>query len=466
MDEYKESKGNSSISNLIKRLRRHPELGSDPLLPLLLRFSIPAIFSYFISELYNMVDTYYVGNAVGANAIGALGAVFPVQRLVIALSLLIAFASANQMAYYLGTGDRKAAEKAAGSGLVLSLLIMIPYTLINYFARRQILPFLGAKDDLFQPAVTYVSIIIWGSPFLCLSTAMARTLLTLGHASLSLVLTSLGALINIFVDHILVMEHGMGIKGAAVATVVSQIVCFLVTLVFYIAITKKRSFAFRPYASLKQFGRLISLGLPSFIVESEDAFVMAVMNLLLFRLAGETGVNVMAMNTKVYMFLFVLILGFAYGMQTLVAFNHGAGKSSRVRRTLELSLALSLLFAILSTALFYIKAEGLLRIFVKDEALIARCVPTFRHMIVVMPLLSFYYTAVMYYQAVGRALSSIILTLLRQIIILLPLSLFFVYVLHTDLDGLFYAYPLTDVIAAGLSIILLLRLYKNNRGKP
>lgn len=443
---------------LLAALRREPDLANGPLLPLVLRFALPAIFSYFISELYNMVDTYYVGNAVGANAIGALGAVFPIQRLVIALSLLISFATSNQMAFHQGVGNQEEAEKVISAGLLLNLIIMVPYTLIVFFGRAWILPMLGAKDALFDPAMHYVEIIIWGSVFLTLSTTMARVLLTLGHASLSVVLTSLGAIINIFVDDILVMHHGMGIRGAAYATVASQIVCFLVTLAFYLRITAKRNVRFRPNFSLRRFAELFSLGMPSFIVESEDAVVMAVLNLLLFRLGGESGVNVMSMNTKVYMFLFVLILGFAYGMQTIVAYNNGAGNRARVRQTVLLSLVMSLVCAVISTALFYIFAEPLLRLFVKDEGLIALCVPTFRHMIIGLPLLSFYYTGVMYYQAMGKALASILLTLLRQIAILLPLAAVFVYVLQTSLDGLFFAYPLTDLIAALISVLLLVRL--------
>ena len=182
---------------------------------------------------------------------------------------------------------------------------------------------------------------------------------------------------------------------------------------------------------------------------------MAILNLLLFHLAGEMGVNVMAMNTKVYMFLFVLILGFAYGMETVVAYNHGAKKPDRVEKSVKVTLILSLGAGILTTVIFYYYAEPLLGFFVEDQHLIERCVPTFRRMIIGLPLLAFYYTGVMYLQAMGKALASTILTLLRQIAILLPLSLIFVYVLNVNLDNLFFAYPLTDLIAALISIILL-----------
>lgn len=447
----------SQKSGFFARLRKKPDLGKDPLLPLLLRFALPAIFSYFISELYNMVDTYFVGNAVGANAIGALGAIFPVQRLIIALSLLLAFGTANRQAYYQGTGEREEAEKTVSAGLIMNFLIMVPYTLIVFFFRHQIMPFLGAKEALFVPAVDYVSIIIWGGVFLTLTTTMARILLTLGHATISVVLTSLGALINIIGDHILVNKYGMGVHGAAYATLASQVLSFVITLIFYLRITRKLHFRFRPVWSKERFMTLFSLGLPSFIVESEDAIVMAVLNLLLFKLGGEMGVNVMAMNTKVYMFLFVLILGFAYGMLTLVAYNHGAGKPERVMQTVKLSLIMSLIAGIVSTVIFYVYAEPLLNLFVDDAELIAHCVPTFRHMIIGLPLLSFYYTGVMYFQAMGKALASTVLTLLRQLAILMPLALIFVYIFRVDLGGLFFAYPVTDVIAAGISVYLLHR---------
>mgnify|MGYP001455787121 CR=1 FL=1 len=448
-----------------KRKKQGLDLARDPLLPLVLHFALPAILSYFISELYNMVDTFYVGNAVGPDAIGALGAVFPVQRLVIALSLLFAFATANRMAFYQGLDNQEEAEKTVAAGLILNLIFMIPYTLIVYFFRREIMPFLGAKDALFIPAVDYVSIIIWGSTFLTLSTTMARILLTLGHATLSVILSASGAVINIIADHILVKNHGMGVHGAAYATLASQILSFVFALIAYLLITRKIAFRFRPTFSFRRFKDLFLLGLPSFIVESEDAVVMAVLNLLLFRTAGETGVSVLAMDTKVYMFLFVLILGFAYGMQTIVAFNHGAGNSERVNKTVKLSLGLSLISSLVSSALFFIFAEPLLELFVKDQTLISLCKVTFRIMITGLPLLSFYYTGVMYYQAMGEAKKSLLLTLLRQIAILLPLAMVFVLLFRVRLRTLFFVYPLTDLIASGIVTALLLKEGKKRRSR-
>lgn len=440
-----------------KRARRSPDLGKDPLLPLILRFSLPAIFSYFISELYNMVDTYFVGNGVGPIAIGALGAVFPVQRLVIALSLLFAFATANRMAFHQGEGEIEEAKTTVHTGLLLNFIVMIPYTLLVFFLRWQILPFLGAKGGLLEPAVEYVSIIIWGSVFLTLSTTMARILLTLGYATLSMWLTSLGALINIVLDEIFVMRMHMGIRGAAYATVISQIGCFLITWIFYRRVARKRKIGFKLAFSAKRFLFLMHQGMPSFIVESEDAVVMAILNLLLFKLGGEDGVNVMAMNTKVYMFLFVLILGFAYGMQAIIAYNTGAGNHKRIRETLHITLILSIVAGIVSTVIFYIFAESLLGIFVNDAHLISLCVPTFRRMIIGLPLLSLYYVSVMYFTAKGYARAATILTLLRQIMILIPLALIFVYIFNVSLFGLFNAYPLTDLIAAAIAGLILLK---------
>lgn len=447
----------NTIRERLCRLRKAPDLEGGPLAPLILRFALPAVFSYFISELYNMVDTYYVGNYVGRHAIGALGAVFPIQRVVIALSLLFAFATANTLAFHQGEKDLKQAAESANTGIMMNFWIMIPYTLLVFAFRAQLLPVLGARGVLFEPALDYVTIIIWGSIFLTLSTTMARILLTIGHAGLSVVLTSLGALINIVLDDYLVVHLHMGVHGAAFATLVSQVGCFLVTLIFYIRLARQKHLHFRVVLNWKRSLRLFSIGLPSFIVESEDAVVMAVLNILLFRIAAEDGVSVLAMNTKVYMFLFVLILGFAYGMQTIVAYNFGAKNTERVRKTIRLTLIMALGASLASTALFYIFAEGLLGIFVKDADMIALCAPTFRHMIIGLPLLSVYYVTVMYYQAKGAARASIMLTLLRQILILMPLALLMTLVFKSNLNSIFYAYPITDVLAALIAGILLHR---------
>ncbi len=432
------------------------QLQSGNLLRLILAFSLPAIASYFISELYNMVDTYFVGNTIGADAVGALGIIFPVQRLIIALSLLFAFAITNQMSLCLGAKQTEDASRIISEGIALNFIFMLPLTSLVYFFEQPLLKLLGAKETLLPLASEYLQIIIWGAIFLTLGTTLARILLALGEARLSLYLTISGALINLILDYILVVNWGLGVKGAAIATLISQIASCLLAIYFFSRSLKRihlhLSFNFR-WCSM---GRLILIGLPSFVVECEDAIVLAGLNWLLSISVGVSGINSLALAVKVYLFTFVLILGFAYGMQPIIAFNIGAKAWRRVSQTLKLTTILNFAVSLLATILTYFFTPTILAFIVPDAQLIARTTPYFRQMICLLPLITFYYGSVMYLQASARALASSVLSVMRQILLLLPVCYLAVLVFGQEGYFIFLAYPLVDLVVGILGFILLI----------
>lgn len=437
--------------------------GSIPLL--LLRYSLPAVASYFISELYNMVDSYFLGNALGEEALAALGAVFPIQRLVIAFSLLFSFAASNLISLSFGRGRRDEAHGFFSAAVRLNVMIMVPYAVLIYVFRNQLLPLLGLRGTAIGMASRYVGIVIWGSLCLSLSTTLCRVLLVFGKNGLALLLTSCGAILNIILDAYFVCTLGLGMEGAAWATLLSQIGAFLLSAAFFAPYLKRGELRLCRRLGPALYQKVFAQGLPSFIVESEDAIVLAVLNRLFFLTAGNEGVAVLALNTKLYMFLFVLVLGFAYGMQILAAYNLGAGRIARVRSTLQTSALLSLFFTSAATLCFYLRARELLSLFVKEEAFIGRCLPCFRAMILLLPILVIYYTLVMFYQAADRARASILFSLLRQIMFLCPLVFLAVCLFRAPLHVLFYIYPLTDLLAAGLALFFLYKVFMTLRSE-
>ncbi|MDO5732560.1 MAG: MATE family efflux transporter [Eubacteriales bacterium] len=443
------------------KVKLEHRLTQAPLIRLLLHYSLPAIGAYFISELYNMVDTYYVGHAIGLTGVAALGCAFPIQRLVIAFSLMFAFASANQLAFQLGRGDRGEARHILFHASAINFVYLLPFSLIIFLFRDSLLPLLGAKGTIAAPAKEYIGIVIWGSLFLGLSNTWTRITLALGRIYISVFSMALGAILNIIFDILFVVHLHEGVRGAAYATLLSQILSAAFAAVVYHQSLRRNALRARARFSFQRIIQLSRAGLPSFIVESEDAIVIAALNSLIFRLADVIGVSVLTIATKIYMFFFVIILGFAYGMQTIVAFNQGAGQYCRVRQCFRISLGLSLLSILPLYALGLYATEDLLAFFVSDSELIQVGVPCFRHMLLVFPLLAFYYSTTMFLQALGAERWASFLSLLRQIAILIPLAAFAVFVLKPSLSDFFYVYPVTDLLAIVFAGLVLKSFYPN-----
>lgn len=428
-------------------------LGEGKLIPLLVKFSIPAIAAYFISELYNMVDSYFVGNAVGALAIASLGIVFPIQRFLIAFSLLFSFASSNLLANFLGAKNKEASSSIIPSTIYLNFVFVIPFVFFIYFFKEEILHSLSADGDVFIYANEYLSIVIWGAIFLTLGTCLARILLVFSRPVLAIVATASPAIINIIFDFILVDHFAMAVLGAAYATLISQVLSFVVSSLILLIILRKEKVSLSWKFRLVLLYKLFTTGLPSFIVESEDAIVLAILNFIFFKVAGEEGIAILSLNIKCYMMMFVLVLGLAYGMQTIIAYNFGARNFSRVKRCLKISLLFNLFISSLMTLLFYIFAYDLLNIFVNDENILTKAVCSFRIMILCFPFLAIYYSLITYLQASMHELKSIFLSFCRQLVFLCPMMSVAYFLFDFHFIDLFYIYPLTDILASLIAAI-------------
>ena len=266
---------------------------------LLLRLSIPIIISLLVSELYNMVDTLFVSNYVNANGIGALSVVFPVQRIVIALSMMIGIGSSTSFMRAMGAQDEERAQKVISSGFTLALLIMVPLSIFTFLNSESILKILGASGDILMYGIEYLDYIIFGSIFLSLTIFTSNIMISLNKSKIAILSTSIGAVVNIIIDLILVKYLHMGVKGAAIATLVSQMMGFLFA---YTHLYKfKKSFKVKKGLSInfKLYAAILAVGVSAFIVEAEDGILMAVLNNLLKNVAGNEGIIVLAAATKI-----------------------------------------------------------------------------------------------------------------------------------------------------------------------
>lgn len=429
--------------------------GEEKIGKLLVRFSIPIIFSYLISELYNMVDTIFVGREVGPGGIGALVLVFPVQRIVIALSMMIAVGTSTSFSRANGKKDKDEASKVLGNGFTMSYSIMIVISIIVFILSDRILRMFGASGDILPLARDYLHYIIPGSVFLSLTIFISNIMISLGNSKISIISTSIGAVVNIFLDFILVSKFGMGVRGAAIATTVSQITGFLYAFYQYMILRKKFNFSSGFMINKKIVLSIVMVGLSAFVIESEDGILMGVLNNLLLSSVGDMGIVILGIVSKVYMFLFIFIFGIASAMQPIAAYNMGAKNYRRLKSIMQKTSTFAFTVSAVFWAIMMIFTPWFIGIFVEDQAIIAEAVKAFRIVIAVFPIISVYYVSIFYFQAMGKAKTSILISVLRQLIIMIPVSIVLVKGFNMGAMGVWLSYPISDILSSIASWMLI-----------
>lgn len=434
--------------------KRDKLFGQEKISSLLLKFSVAIIIAFLVSELYNMVDTIFIGRTVGGTGIGALVVVFPIQRIIIALSVMIAIGTSTALSRSGGERDKELGEKAIKNGFSISILIMVTITALVFIFSEQILRGLGASGEILIYAKEYLGIIIFGSTFLSLTIFIAKTMIAFGNSRVSITSTSIGAIFNIVLDIILVVYFKMGVKGAAIATASSQFIGFLYAYYCYNKIRKTNNISRGFEIDFKFILPILLVGLSAFIIEAEDGIVMAVLNNLLAKNVGESGIIVLGVISKVYMFLFIAMFGIASAMQPIAAYNMGAKNYKRIKTVMTETRKYSFITSLAMWALGIIFAPQLMSIFVKDKAIIYESARAFRIMISAFPMISIYYVSIFYFQAQGRAKKSIVISLIRQVVIMIPLSILLVKRFDLGAMGVWLSYPISDILSGSISFLL------------
>ncbi|SHI17114.1 putative efflux protein, MATE family [Sporanaerobacter acetigenes DSM 13106] len=422
---------------------------------LLMKFSIPAIISLLVSELYNMVDTVFVGRVIGGNGIGALVVVFPIQRIIVAISMMIAIGSSTAIARSSGEKDYKNVQKIIKNSISLTFSSMIPLTILIFIFKDSILKSLGASNQILPYAHEYLSIIVFGSIFQSLTISIGYMMMALGNRKVALQSTMTGAICNAIVDFIFVVLLDFGVKGAAIATVLSQIVSFIYAYYHFVEVKKKfkLSLGFKFNADI--WKGITTVGFSAFIVEAEDGILLAILNNLLLKHAGDMGVIVLGVISKLSMFMFINMLGISSAMQPIAAYNLGAENYKRLKEVVRKTIIYALLTSLGLWAITMIFTPQLISIFVKDKNIVKEAVKAFRIMVSVLPLISLYYVSIYYFQALGKAKKSFTVSILRQIIILLPVSILLIEVFDLGALAVWLSYPIADFTSSVVAVFLM-----------
>ncbi|BFT65864.1 MATE family efflux transporter [Parvimonas parva] len=421
----------------------------------LLHFAIPGILSILIAELYNMVDTFFVGKYVGANSIGALSVVFPLQRLVIAISICLGIGVSNLISRRLGEKRSKEITKYTTAVTGLTLIIIFLVTTISLLFIKNICMFLGARDEILIYSVGYLRIVMFGSVFLAFTTVFGYMNIAYGNMKVMLFSSSIGAFINIVIDFVLVKHFNMGVEGAAIATVFSQIISFVFAFFYIKKLQRENGFSLIPRFDIKISCNILAIGFSSFIIEFSDAILISVLNHLLLPVGGNDAIILVGVVTKVSMFMFVAMIGVSSSIQPLISYNYGAKNFFKMKKIIKTGFVLVFSLSTIIWIFMIYNVKFVINLFLKDERLLEIATKSFKYVILVFPILSFYYICIYFFQSIGKERYNFLLSIYRETLLYIPIVI--IMVGEFGVLGAWISYPIVDAISAVTGFILLFR---------
>ncbi len=431
-------------------------LGRDAIFPLLLKMGIPAAVGMLVNALYNVVDTIFVGHGVGPLAIAALSIVFPLQMIVSAVAQALGIGAASIVSRRLGEKRPDAAAAAMGTAYAAVMLVTAVLVALVFLFTRPILAFFGASETIMPYALSYTRIVAAGFFFFSMSMCASNLIRAEGNAKASMLGMLLGAGLNTILDPIFIFGFGMGVEGAAVATVISQVVscAYLFSLYF-----RKKSHVPIGVADLRIEPSVLRdealLGVPAFVQSAGMSLLALLINTTLGRYGGDLAITTYGMNHKILSIVIMPILGIIQGFQPIAGYNYGAKRFDRVRQSLKTTVLTALAVSLAGYAFMMLAPRAAIGLFTADAELIASSARVLRVMVLFIPLASLQITGSTYFQAVGKKTQSMMLGLSRQFLLLIPIVL--ILPLLIGVDGVWLAFPIADLASTALTLALLVR---------
>ena len=419
--------------------------------------AIPAVIAQIINLLYNIVDRIYIGHIpeVGASALTGVGLFVPILMLINAFAMMAGAGGAPLAAIAMGQKDTDQAEKIIANCFSLLLIFAVVLTAVFYIFAPALLSFFGASDVTLPYAVDYARIYIIGSIFVLIVMGMNPFITTQGFAKISMLTTIIGAIINIILDPIFIFVLGMGVKGAALATILSQAVGAIWILRFLtgkqtILKLKKENMVLDPAI----FKPCLALGISTFVMLSTESILSISFTSSLARYGGDLAVGAMTIITSVCQLVTMPLQGFCQGGQPIISFNYGARNTERVKKTFYLMFGICLGYATFFWALAMLFPSVFAGIFTSDTALVEYA--SFALRIYMAGIFAFgcQISCQQSFMALGQAKISLFLACLRKIILLIPLIFILPTFFENKVFGVFLAEPVSDIVAATITVIV------------
>ena len=437
------------------------ELKEEKIWRLIIKYSVPAILAMMVTSLYNTVDRAFIGSMkdVGALAISGLGVTMPILTILGAFCVGLAVGGSTNIAIKLGEGNKEEAEKSLGNTVAIELLVGIAMMIISIFYLEDILYFFGASNDTIKYSMDYMSVIMCGAWFNLPGFAMNSAIRAEGNPKFASNMMIIGCLLNLILDPIFIFGFGMGIKGAALGTVICQLVICLWSGYYF---TFGKSNLKLKLKNIKIESKIIKgilvIAITPFCMELASGFIHLITNKVLKVYGGDLAIGAMTAITSINLLFLMPVYGISQGMQTIIAYNYGAKQFERAKKALLIGIVAAtivLSFGIFAILLF---PKLFIGIFTKDAILTDLALNGIYIYSLTLPAIGICILGTVYFQSIGSAKKSIVLSLLRQVIVFIPLIL--IVPKYFGLNGVWAAQPLADLVSMIIIGLFLIKEFK------
>lgn len=432
-------------------------LGTQPVGKLLVKLAVPTVISQIVNMLYNIIDRVYIGHIPGDGslALTGMGICMPIILIISAFAALVASGGAPRASICMGKGDNESAEKILGGCFAMQIIISAILTVVLLIWDKPLLLAFGASENTIDFAVEYMNIYAIGTVFVQLTLGMNAFITAQGFANIGMITVSIGAVANIILDPIFIFGFGMGVKGAAVATVISQALSCAWTIAF---LTGKKTFLRLKKSNFFGAPKLVlpcvALGLSAFIMQASESVISVCFNSSLLKYGGDVAVGAMTILTSVMQFAMLPLQGIAQGAQPITSYNYGAGNAKRVKKTFRLLLVVCLCYSFLLWGCVMLFPRIFAGMFTTDASLTEFTVHAMRVYFAVMFIFGIQIACQMTFVSIGNAVCSIIVAIMRKFVLLIPLIYILPNFISDKTTAVYTAEPVADVIAVTFTAIL------------
>lgn len=442
-----------------KQVRQENKMGIMPIPKLLITMSLPMIASMLVQALYNIVDSMFVAQ-LNENALTAVSLAFPIQNLMIAVAAGTGVGINALLSRSLGEKQFDTANTIARNGILLGVLSSLVFAIAGIFGSRLFFEIQTEDAQIIEYGTQYMSVITIASIGIFMQITFERLMQSTGKTIFNMITQGLGAIINIILDPILIFGWfglpAMGVTGAAVATVIGQIIAASLGVLFNHKYNKEIHVSFKGFKPCgKTIGNIYKIGVPSIIMQSIGSLTTFGMNNILL-MFSSTAATVFGVYFKLQSFIFMPVFGLTNGMIPIIAYNYGARNKKRIYQTFKLSVVMSVSIMAVGVIIFQTIPRTLLGLFEASENMLAIGVPALRAISLSFVFAGFGIICSATFQALGNGVYSMLMSFARQIIVILPVA--FIFAKLFGLDAVWFAYPIAEIVSVVMSIFMLKRI--------
>jgi putative MATE family efflux protein len=437
-------------------------LDTDGIGKLLFKLAVPAFIGMVVMATYNVVDTIFVGHYIGTLGIAGLSIVFPFQMLAQGFGMMAGIGGASLVSRMLGAKDIAKAERALGNAILIGSVFGIAMSIVIFVNMNFWLSLAGASESILPYAREYMEVVIAFAILMTLVMTFHSVVVAEGNAKIPMLSMICGAVMNIILDALFIITFNMGIRGAAIATMISNgasLVCFVL---YYFS--GRSSLKIKPKIFIPDFkiiGQIVVIGVSGLAMTLSNSFSAIFLNNLLVHHGGDMAVSAFGLINRAMVFIFMPCMVIGQGMQPILGFNYGARQYDRVFRVLKISLSWATGIAIAGFGIIYFFPAQIMSIFTTDQDLIRHTVYASKRMFLAIYLLGFISVASIVFQSLGKAVQSFVASVARPALLLIPTLYFLARFWH--LDGIWYTFPITDVLTTLVILFLLIPVIRDLR---